>query len=335
MEGNDSKNTSDILLGVGTLVNAGANVFNAVQQGNTQRKQLELYQQQFDWAKHVQQQTWQREDTALQRMVEDAQAAGLSPLSGLSGHASGSTVSAPSMPNLVTPQVDGASLQNGLQATANLAYMYDKLKSDESLTKASQDIQRTQLAQQLQMHNDTLSQDMAKLLTSHNHEKEMLNLEKVVQNNATILTAHKGNVKVFYDKEKYQSAVEQWAEGYESIVNEFQSVSQSNNTSGGVSVLGTGANLSDGDSASVNSAPNLQAAIEGYISVNPFPVLCGPDGAWRTESEFYKFAFKSAKLQYDSKTKTEEAFNNVPIKVEEATNSVPGKQFSYSFSDRY
>lgn len=326
-----------VLSGVGSLINAGANVYNAIQQSRTQRKQLELYQDQFDWNKHVQQQTWQREDTALQRMVEDAQAAGISPLSGVSGHASGSTVSAPSMPSLVTPQVDGASLQDGLQSTANLAYMYDKLKSDESLAKASQDIQRTQLAQQLQMHNDTLSQDMSKLLASHNHEKEMLNLEKVVQNNATILTAHKGNVKVFYDKSKYQSAVEQWAEGYESIVNEFQSVSQSNNTSGGVSVLGTGANLSDGDSASVNNATNLQQAIEAYISVNPFPVLCGSDGAWKTESEFYKFAFKSAKLQFDSTKKdpTKEAFNNVPIKVEEATNSVPGKQFSYSFSDRY
>lgn len=322
-----------MLTGVGSILNAGANIYNVIQQNKTQRKQLELYQDQFDWNKHVQQQTWQREDTALQRMVEDAQSAGISPLSGLSGHASGSTVSAPSMPNLVTPQIDGASLQDGLQSTANLAYMYDKLKSDESLAKASQDIQRTQLAQQLQMHNDTLSQDMAKLLSSHNHEKEMLNLEKVVQNNATILTAHKGNVKVFYDKSKYQSAVEQWAEGYESIVNEFQSVSQSTNNSGGVSVLGVGANLSDGDSASVNNSSNLQQAVEAYISTNPFPVLCGSDGAWRTEAEFYKFAFKAAKLQ-NNPTK-EETFKDVPLKVEDAQNSVPGKQFSYNFSDRY
>lgn len=332
---------AEIVMGaIQGTANTGIEIFNTVSQHQNNQKMMDLYQDQLDWSKHQQQITWDREDTALQRMVEDAQAAGLSPLSGVSGHNSGSVVSQPSLPSLVAPQFDASQIQSGLMETANLAYLYDKMDSDVNIEKAQQDLEREKLSAQLSMHDDQLSQDLSKLMSTQNHEKEMLELEKIVQQNATILSAHNGNVKLYYEKNKYNAAIQEWAEGYQQIVNEFTSESQSSsqNGSGGLSVVGTGANLGTGssESSSVQNSANLQAAIEGYCKVNPFPVIVGENGAWKSEADFYDFLFKSAKLQKSSKKSEESsaAYENT-VKETGATSGVPGKQYSYNFSDRY
>lgn len=319
---------------------------NISAQEKMNEQQMEMYQQQLDWSKHQQHVTWQREDTALQRMVEDSQAAGLSPLAGVSGHNSGTVVSQPSLPNMsapqgIAPQFDASGIQAGLMETANLAYLYDKMNSDVNMQKAQMDLEREKLSAQLSMHDDQLSQDLSKLLSTQNHEKEMLELEKIVQQNATILSAHNGNVKLYYETNKYNAAIQEWAEGYQDIVNEFtsQSQSQSQNTSGGLNAFGTGGNLGTGssESSSVQNSANLQAALEGYCKVNPFPVIVGKDGAWKSESDFYNFLFKSAKLQKSSKKSEEKSSADYEKTVTEtgATSGVPGKQYSYNFSDRY
>lgn len=97
--------------------NSGINLWNTIQQ-----------QQKFDYDKAIQQQIFQREDTAVQRRMADLQAAGLNPqLAAGSGAGAGSVVStqAPQMKNIdIGAALDTATaierIKQAKQETENL-----------------------------------------------------------------------------------------------------------------------------------------------------------------------------------------------------------------------
>ncbi|QCS36813.1 DNA pilot protein [Tortoise microvirus 10] len=70
----------------------GMNAFNR----NMARESMDFEKAQFDWSKAQQEIQYNRQDTALQRAVSDAEMAGLSPLAALGSTGAGSTVSSPS-----------------------------------------------------------------------------------------------------------------------------------------------------------------------------------------------------------------------------------------------
>jgi len=107
---------------VGAGLSAAANFANIREQGKSRELQERMFNEQMDYAKATQQTTWDREDTALQRQIEDARASGLSPLAvvGSGGASSGQVVSQPNAPTPITPQYDAAQVAQGV-SSAGLA----------------------------------------------------------------------------------------------------------------------------------------------------------------------------------------------------------------------
>lgn len=113
--------------------NSGINIWNTIQQ-----------QQKFDYDKAIQQQIFQREDTAVQRRMADLQAAGLNPqLAAGSGAGAGSVVStqAPQMRNLdIGAALDTAMaverIKQAKQQTKNLEEQWRLMSSEMSKNNA-------------------------------------------------------------------------------------------------------------------------------------------------------------------------------------------------------
>lgn len=288
----------DFLKGISSVATTGAEIFNTVSQHNINQQQMELYNQQLDWSKAVQQETWNREDTALQRRVEDAQAAGISPLASVNGHSSGTVVSQPSLPSQVAPQFDASSIQSGIMETANLAYLYDKMNSDESLKKADQDIQREKMVQDLSMHQDKLAQELVILHSTNDHQEKMLVQEDILKNNAQYLADNHNSVNIFTDESKYQAAMGVWTKKYSTFLNSLQD-SESNSGSisvsgqGSTSAFGTGASgggsLSTSDSNSLSFSQANQEKIKAFFKENPLPVMQDKNGRLHNPQSIYSF----------------------------------------------
>lgn len=62
--------------------------------------QLNMFNEQMDYVRQLQEQEWNRADTQLQRAVADAELAGLSPLTALGAGSVGNVVPQPSAPSL-------------------------------------------------------------------------------------------------------------------------------------------------------------------------------------------------------------------------------------------
>ena len=67
--------------------------------------QLNMFNEQMDYTRQVQEEEWNRADTQLQRAVADAELAGLSPLTALGAGSTGQVVSQPSAPSLHAAQM--------------------------------------------------------------------------------------------------------------------------------------------------------------------------------------------------------------------------------------
>lgn len=95
----------------GSLIGSGINFFS---QKKTNDANVAAQNANLDYQKAVQQQTWQREDTAWQRAVSDIQKTGMSPLA-LSGGSATSTPVSTTAAQSVAPQVDSGAIGNAAQ----------------------------------------------------------------------------------------------------------------------------------------------------------------------------------------------------------------------------
>ena len=68
----------------GGVVDAGLGIFNTIQNYKNNKWSQKFQEDMFNWNKEVQQETWKREDNAIQRRVQDLTKAGFNPLSALS-----------------------------------------------------------------------------------------------------------------------------------------------------------------------------------------------------------------------------------------------------------
>jgi len=112
-----------VLGGLGSLVGAGADIYNIGQQ-----------KKQFEWQKMAQEKTWAREDNATQRRVADLKAAGLSPTL-----AAGSAAQASSPITPKAPQADMSNMMNGL-AISNMVENIAKTKAEKKRIQQETDI---------------------------------------------------------------------------------------------------------------------------------------------------------------------------------------------------
>lgn len=114
---------------VGGLFNRKNNKENVQLQKETNSQSQANWQQEFDYTKYLNALQMQREDNAVQRLVSDAQSAGLSPLAvaNTGGASSGAVMSPPSAPNLTAPQVmsSGGIIQQGFSGLSNAMLQLD------------------------------------------------------------------------------------------------------------------------------------------------------------------------------------------------------------------
>ena len=128
-----------LITGASGLINSAINYYNQKQTNEANSKnvdktnytnmaiarennaaQMDMFNQQMDYTKALQQQQFDREDTSYQRTVEDLQASGLSPLAMTGTDSAGQVVAQPSAPQLESaraqpfladsPQFDMASI---------------------------------------------------------------------------------------------------------------------------------------------------------------------------------------------------------------------------------
>ena len=76
--------TAALAIGAGAAGLLGG-LFNSQNQASISRENLRLQKENLDWQKHVQQKTWDREDTAIQRQKQDLIAAGMNPYMAMNG----------------------------------------------------------------------------------------------------------------------------------------------------------------------------------------------------------------------------------------------------------
>lgn len=137
------------LSGASTIFNAITNRIDTAWQKKFSENQFDESKRQFneafDWQKNVQQTTWDRADSQIQRTVQDAQSAGLSPLAALGQGASAQTVSAPSS-SVAGSGIGNAGANISAEGMLNMLSLaqekdqfdktlkleYDKLSSGES-----------------------------------------------------------------------------------------------------------------------------------------------------------------------------------------------------------
>lgn len=134
------------LFGVGSTLGAIGNTIigglNYAAQKKTNEKNLALQREQFEYQKALQQEIFNREDSAVQRKVQDLVKSGLNPLLASGGGASaGSSVGMVQMGGQTAPQ-----LNMDLQGSVDSIYNSLKTKQDIATSKIQRALIGTQIA---------------------------------------------------------------------------------------------------------------------------------------------------------------------------------------------
>ncbi len=155
--------------------------------------QMDMFNQQMDYTRKVQEQEWNRADTQLQRSVADAELAGLSPLAALGAGSTGQVVSQPSAPSLQAAQmvspynnpmnpVDFQSLRDLDRAVLDIIKQDKKSDSDEKIEMYKQEQENSRFTAQLRQ-----SSALANKQLNFENSKESKRLQEQVREfNATL-----------------------------------------------------------------------------------------------------------------------------------------------------
>lgn len=243
---------------IGAIVNAGSalastgvGIYNSIQNNKMNKKNFDLQQENYEWQKQLGQQTldwnkdmanrdfdynkrlqeqiFQREDSAVQRMVADNRAAGLSPIAGLAGASAGQAleantgyVSAPQ--TLSAPQMSANQLLTDFSSLGQLGvnlenYQHNKdalkLQSEKlDLDKSSNEANLKQM--QANLESTQMKNEIARATLQDEIEGKKLsnqNVKTVIQKNmADILNkALEHDIKEL-DKVQTMRDMQEWLE---------------------------------------------------------------------------------------------------------------------------
>lgn len=155
--------------------------------------QMNMFDQQMDYTRQVQEQEWQRADTQLQRAVADAELAGLSPLTALGAGSTGQVVSQPSAPSLHASQmvspysnpmnpVDFQSLRDLDRAVLDIIKQDRQSDSSEKIEMYKQEQENSRFTAQLRQTSALTN----KQLNLENTKESRRLQEQVREFNATL-----------------------------------------------------------------------------------------------------------------------------------------------------
>lgn len=147
-----------IAAGIGLIGSIGTNISNKKSVEDTNRTNKDINDANLAYNKEVQETTWQREDSAWQRGVADAEAAGLSPLAVTAGSSSGSTVGAPSA--IPMQAFQGANVTESVISTLMQGMSLDQ---DERQFNAKLEQEDNHFKTTIQEQYDAMQADIDKL----------------------------------------------------------------------------------------------------------------------------------------------------------------------------
>lgn len=151
-----------------------SNAANFFSQKSTNRKQMELAAEANDYQKQLNERIMQREDTAYQRAVADAQAAGLSPLvtAGTGGAGAGGTVSGNmNVPQLSAPQLDPNMFQDAIRSFQQSAMQQRQIDAQNKSQDKQLSFETTKLQATLDAQNQMLDKQLE--AASQSQDKEL------------------------------------------------------------------------------------------------------------------------------------------------------------------
>lgn len=240
---------------------------------NANALQLNMFDQQMDYTRQVQETEWNRADTQLQRAVADAELAGLSPLTALGAGSTGQIVSQPSAPSLHTAQmvspyvnpmnpVDFASLRDLDRAVLDIikqdkqltstqkietykreqedAHFQQQLRQTSALTNKQLNLENSRESRRLQEQIREFNSTLEVTKTENNRRYKLDELDKL-KGYALALTGNSsGSFKRYDDYKEWEVAFSDWANRYtrysSSITADYYSTSKSKGGSGSLSV---------------------------------------------------------------------------------------------------
>lgn len=146
---------------------------------NNNKLALDMFNQQMDYTKAVQQAEWNRADNAIQRQTADALNSGISPLAvaGSGGASSGSIVSQPSAPNLHSAEMVAAQQNPFLTDVNTAADLYrsltDVVMKDKSLSSTEKEnaLNRQASMEELTKSLDAAAENLSATLNAESSEK--------------------------------------------------------------------------------------------------------------------------------------------------------------------
>lgn len=227
------------------LASIGTSIYNSVQQNKTNKKNAEaqednyaMQREQLDWNKQMserdfnynkqlQERIFQREDSAVQRMVEDNRKAGLSPIAGLSGASAGQALEAntPQLnQNLTAPQYSANQINADFSSLSNLGSQLqsyqqskDALKIQQEkldLDKSTNELQLRQMNQAIEQ-NDIKTQVMRATMQDEIEGKKLTNQNlksTISKNTASIVSMALGDDLKRLEKIQTEREMEEWLE---------------------------------------------------------------------------------------------------------------------------
>lgn len=133
----------------GALASIGTGIFNSIKQNEANEKNFELQKKQlrsnmatserdFNYNKELQEKIFQREDSAVQRMVEDNRKAGLSPIAGLAGAGTGQALEANTQ-TFDAPQMSANQLAVDFSSLSSLGSQIDNYELSKDQLKLNQE----------------------------------------------------------------------------------------------------------------------------------------------------------------------------------------------------
>lgn len=251
---------------------------NRKAQREANKANIELQRETNAQNEALQREQWEREDTALQRHVADAQAAGVSPIGNVNGSPSSLST------NMVAPTVDpvtsgdmARAIGDSLNGFASLLSGKSERQKDRDENRLLQSSQFAQATKTLKMQIDATADEKEKdrlnalqmscnqlqqLALTENH-KTALELTQQFQESVRTAT---GGMSVHYklvdDYEQYKSDLRAWNNQYymfiTSEVPQYSSETSSGSTSSSTSATGKaltfGAGASNSQSQSTSSS---------------------------------------------------------------------------------
>ena len=170
--------------------------------------QMDMFNQQMDYTRQLQETEWNRADSQLQRAVADAELAGLSPLTALGAGSTGQIVSQPSAPALQAAQmvspynnpmnpVDFQSLRDMDRAVLDIIKQDKQTDSAEKIEKYKQEQENARFTAQLRQ---TAALTNKQLNLENSKESRRLQ-EQIREFNATLESTKTENDRQYKLKE--------------------------------------------------------------------------------------------------------------------------------------